>query len=380
MRFHKKRATFLKKGTDANGLLEALEQCLPKENGRLERRRTCGSSGRTTYSKQFMELMDTHNSCPKNARVVFRLRGTNEKWHLIYNNTSEGETKEFEYSNPVHGGQLVMDTKLFKRYPFLVDFISTKPYAALLLKQVEAYLKDKLDVSISICPVSVQGELENIESARFYLQDRKEKHCVRVDLAKKGIVPWEQLSPPLKPKRNNQKKQTVDPNLQKKNKKTVDPNTLRYEINPRELKHMFYVWYSVMFLSFTLIEHPVGAHLDTFGGCLPSLENRLAFAHRPDAKDYHVGTGRGGGGLYRHGWALFDWGCRERNRRRVWTHPANAHLIGSEQFVRNAHNINDNDSVQRLTPDQWRSFYQSNMNQYFIPLGIDEATLVPEEN
>ena len=56
-----------------------------------------------------------------------------------------------------------------------------------------------------------------------------------------------------------------------------------------------------MFLSFTLIQHPVGAHQDTFGGGLPSLENRVAFAHHLRVNNNHHGTGRGGGGLHKYG-------------------------------------------------------------------------------
>ena len=36
-----------------------------------------------------------------------------------------------------------------------------------------------------------------------------------------------------------------------------------------------------------------------------------------------TGTGHGGGGLDRFAWALLDWGSHMRNRRTVWTHPAN---------------------------------------------------------
>ena len=123
LRFHKKSAQFPKTGTDAHRLLEALEQCLNEKDGRLERRRTCGSSGRLSYSKEFMHLLSTHNSCPKIPKAALWLPGLDEKWHLIYNNTSEGLTKEVYYSNPVRGGQFEIDTDLFMNYPFYISTI-----------------------------------------------------------------------------------------------------------------------------------------------------------------------------------------------------------------------------------------------------------------
>ena len=46
------------------------------------------------------------------------------------------------------------NTDLFKNYPFLVDFMSTKPYTALFLEQVKAYLTHQLGHAIFICPLA----------------------------------------------------------------------------------------------------------------------------------------------------------------------------------------------------------------------------------
>ena len=160
-------------------------------------------------------------------------------------------------------------TDLFKNYPFLEDFVSTKPSTTLLLKQVKTFLADQATRSCNFyCPVLGQGEFENIQAAWCYLQAQEEinRHFKWVDLAKKGMVPNQ-----LQENVGNQKKQNGNGTKQKKKNihhwrrknNNIDPKYLRYSIPPSQLCHRLYAWYSEMFLSFMLIEHPVGAHQDT---------------------------------------------------------------------------------------------------------------------
>ena len=55
------------------------------------------------------------------------------KLYIFYIGTKDGELKHTYYTNPQPGGSFLMPTLLLEKYPFLVDFASTKPTAALLL-------------------------------------------------------------------------------------------------------------------------------------------------------------------------------------------------------------------------------------------------------
>ena len=335
MRFHKFNPSFSHKKTAMGLLKNIMKTCLRKKGQKvdhiLERRRCCGSSGPLRYSKELLDMIATPNSTPKKGQAVFFLRGLDEKWHLIYNNTKECDPKSVYYTNPVRGGKFTMPSATMELYPLLYKFVSTKGYAALIVREVEQYLRVHHCINIRICPDAVDGEISNVEAARCYLQD-----CIN-----------------------------------------IHHKTQRHPIHPFKLEKMYYQWYNEMFLNFTLILHPVGAHKDTFGGGDPSLENRVAFSVNPNPNDtdarLYVGTGRGGAGLNNYCWALFDWGTQRRAWRRVWTHPNNAHLPGSEQDLRHA---NNNNPVQ-CTLANWRAFYEANHNVFFVPPRMNPDNLVP---
>ena len=52
---------------------------------------------------------------------------------MIYIGTRDGEAKYTYYTNPQHGGSFVMTSEILKNHPFLIDFASTKPTAAIIL-------------------------------------------------------------------------------------------------------------------------------------------------------------------------------------------------------------------------------------------------------
>ena len=267
LRFHKMEPTV--PHADSRQLLYALEKYL--KNNKLERRRSGGSSGPLCYSSELLQMLATSNSSPKRSKACCYLRGLDEKWHLIYINHKEGSVKLAWYTNPVRGGHFPMDGKLMKLYPVLQRFVSTKPYAALLMLEVQKYLATQ-GINVSINPVAVQGELLNIDAARYHIKKVKDDHI----------------------------KQTG--------------KCLHRE--PRDL--LFYQWYCRHFLMFTLVMHAVGAHIDVFADNVPSLENRVCFSF--PAKYRGGRCGRGGFGLEEYTWALLDWGNYRRRRRAVWAH------------------------------------------------------------
>jgi len=109
-----------------------------------------------------------------------------------------------------------MSPKVFQKYNFLCSFVSTKGLAAAIVVAIG-------NTDISICPIAVKEELQNVAFARKFI---------------------EQFS--------------LDKNLASQQKLSL-----------------FYAFYSENYLSYTLVQHPVGRHLDTFANGKPSLENRV---------------------------------------------------------------------------------------------------------
>jgi len=109
-----------------------------------------------------------------------------------------------------------MSPKVFQKYNFLCSFVSTKGLAAAIVVAIG-------NTDISICPIAVKEELQNVAFARKFI---------------------EQFS--------------LDKNLASQQKLSL-----------------FYAFYSENYLSYTLVQYPVGRHLDTFANGKPSLENRV---------------------------------------------------------------------------------------------------------
>ena len=101
--------------------------------------------------------------------------------------------------------------------------------------------------------------------------------------------------------------------------------------------------------------------VDVFADDDPSLENKKCFEILsssipiPEIQESHP-NGRGGGSTANHFmFALLDWNCGQRSRRRVWTNPANAHL---------PHGINAYPARQALSKTIWNNFSMSILLDY----------------
>ena len=117
-----------------------------------------------------------------------------------------------------------------------------------------------------------------------------------------------------------------------------------------------------------MVVHSVGFHLDSFADKCPSLENKFCVELLQDQINQKMLTnthphGRGGGSTGKHFvFGLLDWTGGQRDRRRVWTDPANAHLDHAPQ------NPNDH-----LTRGIWEAFYRPNV--VHVPNGVNRDRL-----
>ena len=184
-----------------------------------------------------------------------------------------------------------MPPEKFEEYNFLLDFVSTKPLAATIISTIEGEGMP----NIKICPVAVEEELTNVRHAKAFLAKF----------------------------------------LKDSKARNPEKNLPTYFHN----KIMFYQFYATTYLNFTLVQHPVGRHLDVFSDGKPSLENRVLFSYELNKNNESMVAnsgyryGRGGCGKHRFCFGLLDWSGRNRARRRVWTDVDNAHLPGSANAV-----------------------------------------------
>ena len=211
MRFHKFDRRLTKKETPRK-LLTKVTACL--DNNGLEQRRSGGSSGEFSYSKELMRLMKTPNCTPRCSRGFFYLRDKNNlQLHVFYLSTKTSDLKVFKYTTPQRGGVFAKPSSLIKKQLAIRNFIMAKPLAALILSKITRF---------SICPEAVEIELSCIQGALTHVNALSALNLRRSD--------------------------------------------------------EFYQHYSDMYVHFTLIRHPVGRHLDVFSKGKPSLENRICFS------------------------------------------------------------------------------------------------------
>ena len=210
-----------------------------------------------------------------------------------------------------------MNNSFFSK--FLQNFISTKPLAAAILTEIQSTIGKHPDLpKLKICTIAVKQELQNAQTARRFV-----KTFVKNYNSTKTSKQW-------------------------------------YKRHEESL--LFYTFYAIHFLNFTLVMHPVGGHLDTFADDEPSLENRVCFSFNLNQDGRtgipHTGYryGRGGAGMNKFCFALLDWGGYKRQRKRAWTHEDNAHLPHSAaDYVRR----NGNATV-RCTDTIWNTFFVEN--------------------
>ena len=272
--------------------------------------------------------MKTHNSSPRCSKGVVWLKDKSElKWHLFYVGTKDGELKYTYYTTPRPGGSFLMPPDKFETYHFLQDFASTKALAAIIVTELESTPGIPFP-NLRICPIAVEEELANATASRAFL-----KAFIKEDTA-----PKEQKPP-----------------------------------DKRIIKLMFYQFYALHFLNFTLIMHAVGGHLDSFSEGKPSLENRICFTFplndykKTELSNTGYRYGRGGGGMDVFCYALLDWSGYNRRRRRCWTDPNNAGLDGSAIMVARETGQLRND----CTRERWIRFAR-NDNRIDLPNGVQD--------
>lgn len=298
---------------------------LQKElTNKYERRRVGGSSGFMTYSEELMKgLLGVSNSSPRASKGAVWLRDKdNLKIHLLYFSTKECELKDAYYTTPRPGGSFQMTEELMEKYHFLHDFIATKPLAAAIFTEIESMIGNYPNLpQLKICTIAVKHELQNAEIARHFVKTFIKKY--------------------------NRRKASKE----------------RYKRHEHSL--LFYRFYAIHFLNFTLVMHPVGGHLDVFADKQPSLENRVCFSFDLDQNGrtgiQHTGYryGRGGAGMNKFCFALLDWGGYKRQRSRAWIHEDNAHLPHSAaEYARQNRN-----ATQRCTDAIWARFLRANGRQ-----------------
>ena len=324
-RFHKMNPSFKLKKQNSKSLLKDLQNEL--KNDGLERRRVGGSSGKIGFTKEMKLLMKTHNSSPRCSKGVVWLKDKSDlKWHLFYLGTKDGDLKYTYYTTPRPGGSFLMPPDKFETYHFLQDFASTKALAAIIVTKLESN-PERPFPNLRICPIAVAEELANATASREFL-----KAFIQKDSAPKNQKP---------------------------------------PADKRIIKLMFYQFYALHFLNFTLIMHAVGRHLDSFSENKPSLENRICFTFplndykKTELSNTGYRYGRGGAGMDVFCYALLDWSGYNRRRRRCWTDPNNAGLDGSAIVV-----ARETDELRNeCTRDRWERFAR-NGNDINLPNGV----------
>ena len=271
--------------------------------------------------------MKTHNSSPRCSKGVVWLKDKSDlKWHLFYLGTKDGDLKYTYYTTPRPGGSFLMPPDKFETYHFLQDFASTKALAAIIVTKLESN-PERPFPNLRICPIAVAEELANATASREFL-----KAFIQKDSAPKDQKP---------------------------------------PADKRIIKLMFYQFYALHFLNFTLVMHAVGRHLDSFSENKPSLENRICFTFplndykKTELSNTGYRYGRGGAGMDVFCYALLDWSGYNRRRRRCWTDPNNAGLDGSAIVV-----ARETDELRNeCTRDRWERFAR-NGNDINLPNGV----------
>lgn len=311
----------IRKDSEKKRLLQCL-QTLLKNNG-IERKRTGGSSGYINYSRALKTMMATNNSTPRKSKgVVFLRQACDTAWDMFYvpTNREESAIVSCAYSNPVPGGNFQMEDWMFEEFPFLMKFASTKPLAALILKELPSIVVNDDVPQLSLNPIAIREELENIHAVRELTRNFITRH--------NRMHPTDQIAAG----------------------------------SAREMIE-FYKIYSYNFLMFTLVLHAVGLHKDIFADGEASLENRCCFFFKLQEGETKVSntgtpTGRGGKGNNHYGFALLDWTAYNRQRRRIWTQPENQGIAGSYTYFQNLLNTHR----VTLTPARWTMFQNARNN------------------
>ena len=230
-----------------------------KHNNGIERNRYGGALGTVTYSREMFDLFHTKNSSPRKSRGVFWLPDYQKDnsctaLTLSYRGTKDGTIKTFKYANPKYGGQFTMKWKMFKEFPFLLEFCMFKPLVSTVIRS--------LNLETVISPEAISNESEKLT-------------VIETDVLNIG-----------------------------RNLKPEFMSSL----------HVYCAMY-MKYDRYTLVCHPVGRHIDNFGkGVSSKLENRFCMSFELDrfnrtniGKVGSLPYGRGGAGLHSYAFAVLDW-------------------------------------------------------------------------
>ena len=270
MRFHRVDPTELLSHVHIRKLYETLTRLCGKKG--YEYKRTGGSSGRIEVTKELLKFINDKGTFPRAATSIKMLKNIKSlKWDCYYIGIESDLVKKVSYCNIKKGGSFRMPPELMSQYVFLQEFLSTKCKAALLLYELNAS-----DLPFKIQPNAVMQEIRNLKRAQ--------------------VFDYKFLQQAISAKRTISKKEYV----------------MRYLSTMH--RH-------------TLVEHPVGFHIDVIKG-QPVLENKVCFRLKHKTND----TGRGGSGIGTFVFALLDWPKKNQVRRAVYR-ALNGHRIIGERVT-----------------------------------------------
>ena len=221
MRFH--RLNPLEYLSPAN--IQELYQNVKKLCGKhgFEYKRTGGRSGRVQVTKEFLQFMNNRGTFPRSASSVKVVQNCNQmQWDCYYIGVDDAKVKKVSYCNIKSGGSFRMPAEMMSKYGFLQEFLAAKSKAALLLYEINGSEFDAM-----IQPNAVRQEICNLKQAMAF-----DFH----------MIEWE----------------------------------ARSDRDKKVSKREFVMRYLSTMNRHTMVEHPVGFHLDLIRS-QPVLENKVCF-------------------------------------------------------------------------------------------------------
>lgn len=269
MRFHKVDPTKMLSSNQMEKLYETIQNLCGK-NG-FEYKRTGGSSCTLEVSKDFLSFTTNKGTFPRSSSSIKFVKNKSAlKWDCYYIGVHPQTVKKISYSNIKKGGSFRMPVEMMSSCFFLQEFLSTKCKAALILHELNA-----TDMNIQVQPNAVRQEISNLKRAQAFDYDFLLRE---IGNKKEDFIP----------------------------------------------KREYIMRYLSTMHRHTLVQHPVGFHVDLIIG-QPVLENKACFM----LKSRNGDTGRGGSGPNTFVFALLDWPKRNETRRSVYR-ALNGHRIISE--------------------------------------------------
>ena len=243
-------------------LYKLYKHCLKKlcKKGGFEVNRHGGSSGKPVLDRHFFNFLHWYGCFPRKAGAIKFIK-LDRGWMCVYMRARpKGNllAATYVYSPPKRGGQFNVSADLLREYPFLYDFAETKITAALILEHLTSMGK--------MAPVqraAVIRELSVLESSIKVASNAANKVATGA---------------------------------------SGDPGAITCEDEFR----LLVIEHFVSRNKHTLVQHPVGFHLDVFARGAECLENKICIA----LHGQHTGDpmGRGGKGHKTKVVCFLDWG------------------------------------------------------------------------